>query len=184
MQVHARSCSCAAIVLMGLTAPAVAQDKSAAPAVPTVAVPKIMVVPDPAARAVVPTVAPAVLQRTSNAASNAIAGPVIATTPVTPAVAAKPMDAPRIDLMPRTVVTSQPGIPSRLDVLATHEATKALTTKAEVKGEVTAGRVGATADAGGDTRLAANSTHAVTDAVAAAESAPSQARPIPAPDCR
>jgi len=101
-------------------------------------------------------------------ATNAIATPAIATV--------RPMDVPRIDLMPRTVVTSQPGVTSRLDVQATHEATKALTTR-----DVASSK---DADAGGDTRLAAGSTGTVTDAVAAAESAPGQSRPMAVSTCR
>ena len=178
MQISTRSSGCLAIVLMALAAPAVAQDRAFAAAVPTVAAPKITLVPDLAARAVVPTLAPAVFHQTSAAAAtNGIATPAV----VTPAIATvKPMDAPRIDLMPRTVVTSQPGVMSRRDVRATHEATKALTTR----GRAATGRDAASAEASGDTRLAASSTGTVTDAVAAAEPAPNRAGPRVMPTCR
>jgi hypothetical protein len=92
--------------------------------------------------------------------------------------------------MPRTIVTPQPGVTSRLEVRTTHDATRALTAKgnsaAATRGQVTADRDAASADSGatGDTRLAVNSNGTVTDAVAAAEAAPAQSRPVVLPTCR
>jgi hypothetical protein len=69
---------------------------------------------------------------------------------------------------------------TRFDVRSTHEASKALTTK----GQAATTRNAASADAGGDTRLAAGSTGTVTDAAAAAEAAPNHSGPGVMPTCR
>ena len=94
--------------------------------------------------------------------TNAVATHAIASAAPVPAVAsARSMDAPRIDL--RTIATSQPAAMSRLDLRATHEATKNLATKEETTRIGTASGVAAvSADSGGDTRLAGN----VADTVA------------------
>jgi hypothetical protein len=187
MQAIFRSSSCVAIVLMGLTGPAVAADRAMPAVVPTVAVPKTTLVPDLASRALVPAVAPAVLRTPAVGAANAAVVPVVATPAIAATAASvRPLDTPRVDVMPRTIVTPQPGVTSRLEVRTTHDATRALTAKgnsaAASRGQVTAD----TADSGatGDTRLAVNSNGTVTDAVAAAEAAPAQSRPVVLPTCR
>jgi hypothetical protein len=180
MQAIARSCSCVAIVLMGLAAPGMAHERAVGP---TVAVPKtnlipaVSTIPSVAARAVVPSITPVVSHSTSviPATNAAVVVPAIHT--MNPGIATA---TSRVDVMPRTVVISEPGAVSKLDLRSTHEATKALTTK----GQIAAKRDAAVADAGGDTRFAATSTGTVTDAVAAAEPAPSQSRPMVLPSCR
>lgn len=180
MQALARSCSCVAIVLMGLAAPAMA----VGPAVPTMGpkfnlIPAASSIPSVAARAVVPTMTPVVSQPTSvvPATNAAVMVPAV----LTPAASAGIANAhPRHDVMPRTAAISAPGSASKLDVRSTHEATKALTTK----GQAATNKDAAVADADGDTRLAASSTGTVTDVVAAAMPAPSQPRPMLSPACR
>ena len=190
MQVLARSCSCVAIVLLGLAAPAMAHARAVGPVVPTVVVPKTSLIPAAssipavAARAVVPAITPVPSHQTSVIpATNApIAVPAVLTHTVNPGVATA---TSRVDVMPRNVVTSEPGAVSKLDLRPTHEATKALATKGQVVTKRDAAvRDAAVADASGDTRLAASSTGPATDAAVAAEPAPNQSRPMVFPACR
>ena len=181
MQATARSCSCVAIVLMGLAAPGMAHDKGVGPVVPTV-VPNTNLNPavsSVAARAIVPAITPVVFQQTSviPAANAAVVVPAIRTHTVSPGMATA---TSRVDVMPRAAAVSERGAVSKLDLRSTHEATKALTTK----GQSASNRDAAVVDASGDTRLAASSTGTVTDAVAAAEAAPIQSRPMISPACR
>jgi hypothetical protein len=167
---------CVAILLAGLTAPALAQDRTTIASVtPTISVPKIAVDPALASRAIVPATASVLsLQATAAATANLVAPSVVA--------------PPRLDLMPRTLVPSQPGAISTLDITATHEATKALTSKGEAavtNRAATRGEVTAAVDTGVriDTNTAASSTGVVTDA-GSVEPAQSPARPMVLPTCR
>ena len=183
MQAIARSCM--AIALMGLAAPGMAQEMAVGSVVPTVAVaktnliPAVSSIPSVAARAVVPSITPVVSHQTSviPATNAAVVVPAILTHAGNPGIATA---TSRVDVMPRTVVISEPGAVSKLDLRSTHEATKALTTK----GQSATTRDAAVADASGDTRLATSSTHTATDGMAAAEPTPSQSRPMVSPACR
>ena len=185
MQAIARSCSCMAIALMGLATPGMAHERAVGPVVPAVAVPKtdlilaVSSIPSVAARGVVPAITPVVSHQTSviPATNAAVVVPAILTHTGNPGIANA---TSRVDVLPRTAVISEPGAVAKLDLRSTHEATKALTTK----GQSATGRDAAVADASGDTRLAASSTGTATDAVAAAEPAPSQSRPMVSPACR
>ena len=156
MQASARSCSCMAIALMGLATPGMAHKRAVVPSITPVVFHQTSVIPATNAAVVVP----AILAHTGN--------PGIANA------------TSRVDVMPRTAVISEPGAVSKLDLRSTHEATKALTSE----GPSATRRDPAVADASGDTRLAASSTGTATDAVAAAEPAPSQSRPMVSPVCR
>lgn len=198
MQMLAGRCSCVAIVLTGLAAPAMAQDKAMAPVVPTIAVPKITLIPSVAPHAVVPAIAPDISQAVA-AVARVGAVPAVVTPAVTipanpmpavvmPAIAtSRALDVPRPDVIPRGVAISRPGATSRIDAHATLDTgtTKALATKAEVAVAAKAEGAAVT-DAGArtETQVAASSTGTVTEAVTVAQAAPGQRRPVVVPSCR
>src|SRR5262249_21776208 len=103
--------------------------------------------------------------------------PVVAASAVAPV---RSLNAPQLDVMSRTAVTAQPDVTSKLDLRTTAAATKTLTTKGDA---VVATRAEATESESKDTRIAAVSTGTATDATAAAEAQPEQARPRVMPAC-
>ena len=193
------ACGCMAMIVTGLTAPAMAQQKSTASVVlPSVTVPSTTITPvvsSVAARAVIPAATPAA-SIPGIAATNAIAVPVIATTAVTTpalvnsAASARSLAVPQLDLVPRTVATSQAGASSKVDQRAAYDVAATKTVVTRDAGVLSKGEAGSSRDAvvGGtdsdnqDTRIAAMATATLTDA--ASPAAASQARPAIAPTCR
>ena len=183
MRKRALTCGCVATVLAGLAVPAVAGEKSVPSSVlPAITVPGTTLTPvtSAASRTIIPAVA----------ATNAIAVPIVATTALTPAVAtaaiapARSLTAPQLDLMPRTMATSQPGAVSRHDQRSALDVATTKTVTAPAQAGALSSRDAGAGTAESDnqgTRIAAVSTGTLTDASAAT---PGHARPTISPACR